>query len=131
MEGVILEGVLQCGDVLRQPAPLSHNQLEILAHGLAPKFFGRGEISLLAGDRRNATVKAIEDVRVVIIDKGAFAGIIHENPEVAAEMASIYYQRSQELTEAREKAIEGEEIAPEEELGEKALLRRIQRFFGL
>ncbi len=157
-------------------APLSHNQLEILAQGLAPKFFGRGEVlvrqgdegnsffiiehgrvevlvkpegstteasvavlgprdffgemSLLAGDRRTATVKATEDVRVVIIDKDAFAGIIRENAEVAVEMASLYYQRTQELTEARERIAMGEEV-PEAEPGEVALLRRIQRFFGL
>jgi len=158
-------------------APLSREQLEVLAQGLAPKFFGRsevlvrqgdegnsffiieqgrievlvtpegstteasvavlgprdffGEMSLLAGDRRTATVKAIEDVRVVIIDKDAFAGIIRDNPEVAAEMAAVYYKRTQELTEAWERIAEREGRVPEVEPGEIALLRRIQRFFGL
>ncbi len=179
-ELTVEEQVDSITDLLRQVdifAPLSHNQVEILAQGLALKFFGRGEVlvkqgdegnsffvieggrvevlvipegssteasvavlgprnffgemSLLAGDRRNATVKAIEDVRVVIIDKDAFGGIIRENPEVAAEMASIYYQRTQELTEARERIVEGEERILAGERGEEALLKRIQRFFGL
>ena len=179
-ELTVEEQVDSITDLLRQVdifAPLRHNQVEMLAHGLAPKYFGRGEIlvkqgdegnsffvieggrveilvipegssteasvavlgprnffgemSLLAGDRRNATVKAIEDVRVVIIDKDAFGGIIRENPEVAAEMASIYYQRTQELTEAKEKIVEGDEKSLAGERGEVALLKRIQRFFGL
>jgi CRP-like cAMP-binding protein len=90
-----------------------------------------GEMSLLAGDRRTATVRAIEDVRVVIIDKEAFARIIMEQPEVAAEMAAIYYQRTQELTDTRERVAEEAEGEEEVESGDRVLLRRIQRFFGL
>ena len=63
--------------------------------------------------------------------KEAFARIIQEHPEVAAEMAVIYYQRTQELTETRERAA-AETDAPEDaESGDRVLLRRIQRFFGL
>ncbi|MFC1559090.1 cyclic nucleotide-binding domain-containing protein [Gemmatimonadota bacterium] len=97
---------------------------------LGPRDFF-GEMSLLAGDRRTATVRAIEDVRVVIIDKEAFARIILEHPEVAAEMAAIYYQRTQELTETRERATEESDTPEETESGDRVLLRRIQRFFGL
>ncbi len=167
-------------DLLRQVdifTPLTRQQLESLSEGLVPKFFGRGEVlvkqgdegesfyvieqgrvevllaseeggveasvavlgprdffgemSLLAGDRRTATVKAIEDVRIVIIDKEAFARIILEHPEVAAEMAAIYYQRTQELTETRERATEESGTPEESESGDRVLLRRIQRFFGL
>jgi len=157
--------------------PLTAGQIETLAGGLVPKFFGRGEIlvqqgdegnsfyiieqgrvevgvvpegatsevsvavlgprdffgemSLLAGDRRTATVRAIEDVRVVIIDKDAFSSIILDHPEVAAEMAALYYRRTEEL-HAMHVEHDGEsEKEATEESGERALLRRIQRFFGL
>jgi CRP-like cAMP-binding protein len=90
-----------------------------------------GEMSLLAGDRRTATVKAIEDVRVVIIAKETFARIILEHPEVAAEMAAIYYRRTQELTDTRERVSEEMEVSENTESGDRVLLRRIQRFFGL
>jgi CRP-like cAMP-binding protein len=96
---------------------------------LGPREFF-GEMSLLAGDRRTATVRAVEDTRIVIIDKEAFAAAIHENPEVAAEMASIYYTRSEQLAALNEQAREAGASTPAE-TGEKALLRRIQRFFGL
>lgn len=167
-------------DLLRQVdllAPLSRSQLQGLAAGITPKFFGRGEVlirqgeegdsffiiqqgrvqvavtpegtaeevplavlgprdffgemSLLAGDRRNATIRALEDTRVIIIDREAFSRTIQQNPEIAAEMASIYYSRTQELIETKEKAEAREGKVAEKETGERALLRRIQRFFGL
>lgn len=97
---------------------------------LGPRDFF-GEMSLLAGDRRTATVRAIEDTRVAVLDREPFAEVIEENPEVAAEMASIYYARSDQLIRVHEEAGVGEVEEPEEEVGEKALLRRIQKFFGL
>jgi small-conductance mechanosensitive channel/CRP-like cAMP-binding protein len=98
---------------------------------LGPRDFF-GEMSLLAGDRHNATVRALEDTLVIIIDREAFARIIRENPAVAAEMASIYYRRTEELSETRRQAAAHRDAAGNgEESGEKALLRRIQRFFGL
>ncbi|MFC1544148.1 cyclic nucleotide-binding domain-containing protein [Gemmatimonadota bacterium] len=90
-----------------------------------------GEMSLLAGDRRTATVRALEDTRVIIIDKDDFAGIIQDNPTIAAEMATIYYRRTEELSETRLRAEQRQMPAEGEEGGERALLRRIQRFFGL
>jgi CRP-like cAMP-binding protein len=103
---------------------------EVPVATLGPRDFF-GEMSLLAGDRRTATVRALEDTRVVVVDKDTFAGIIQENPAVAAEMATIYYTRTEELTGARQLAVDLD--APEEDAdgGERALLRRIQRFFGL
>ncbi len=167
-------GLLRQVDIF---APLTRGQIEVLADGLEPKFFGRGEVlvqqgeegnsffiigqgrvevsvipegsstevsvavlgprdffgemSLLAGDRRNATVRAIEDVWVVIIDKDAFAGIIQEHPEVAAEVAAMYYRRAEELHAMHERAAAGTAEGADGEEGERALLRRIQRFFGL
>ena len=167
-------------DLLRQVdllTPLSRDQLHQLAQGLAPNFYGRGEVlirqgeegdsffviqqgrvqvsvtpegssletpvavlgprdffgemSLLAGDRRNATVRALEDARVVIIDHDSLARIMQSSPEIAAEMATIYYRRTEELVERREEAVAREMVSEDAEVGERALLRRIQRFFGL
>ena len=97
---------------------------------LGPRDFF-GEMSLLAGDRRTATVRALEDTRVIVIDKDSFSGIMQENPEVAVEMAAIYYRRTEELSEMTDRAGVAEEEAVETESGEHLLLRRIQRFFGL
>ncbi|MFO7768370.1 MAG: mechanosensitive ion channel family protein [bacterium] len=97
---------------------------------LGPRDFF-GEMSLLAGARRTATIRALEDTRVIVLDREAFAEVIEENPEVAAEMASIYYSRSDQLIRMHEESGVGEEEGPEEEAAEKALLRKIQRFFGL
>jgi len=103
---------------------------EVSVAVLGPRDFF-GEMSLLAGDRRNATVRAIEDVRVVIIDKDAFSTIILEHPEVAAEMAALYYRRTEELHAMHVEHTGVSEEDTDEETGERALLRRIQRFFGL
>ncbi len=167
-------------DLLRQVdllTPLSRDQLHQLAEGLAPKFYGRGEVlirqgeegdsffviqqgrvqvsitpegssqetpvavlgprdffgemSLLAGDRRNATVRALEDARVIIIDHDSFARIMQSSPEVVAEITTIYYSRTEELVDRREEAAAQEMDSEDAEVGERALLRRIQRFFGL
>ncbi len=97
---------------------------------LGPRDFF-GEMSLLAGEKRTATIRALEDTRVVVLAREPFSEVIEENPEVAAEMASIYYARSDQLVRVHEEAEASGDEATEDEGGERAMLRRIQRFFGL
>ena len=121
--------VIQQGRVQVSVTPEGSSQ-ETPVAVLGPRDFF-GEMSLLAGDRRNATVRALEDARVVIIDHDSFARIVQASPEITAEITAIYYQRTEELVERREEAVAQEMVSEDAEVGERALLKRIQRFFGL
>jgi small-conductance mechanosensitive channel len=61
----------------------------------AGKFFG--EMSLMTGERRSATVIALEDVECYRLDKDAFQGILSARPEIAEDISSILAKRRVEL----------------------------------
>ncbi len=80
-----------------------------------------GEMSLLTGEPRNATVLARTDTRVIEIGKELFAAVLQANPDVAARLA-------ERLERRRNAAPGGMRTAPEAPGG---LLSRIRRFFKL
>lgn len=56
-----------------------------------------GEMSLLTGEKRAATVRAIEDSRFIFIDKPLFAEMISSKPEITSFLAEVLAKRQQEL----------------------------------
>jgi CRP-like cAMP-binding protein len=90
-----------------------------------------GEMALLTGEQRSATVVALDDVELFVIDKGGFHDILLDNPEVAVEISSLLAARRHALTLAA-----GEVTAPlpadaaEGDLKDR-LLARIRAYFGL
>jgi small-conductance mechanosensitive channel/CRP-like cAMP-binding protein len=94
----------------------------------AGDFFG--EMSLLTGERRSATVVALTAVECFRLDKSAFQELIANRPELAGTIADLLARRRMELGAVRE------------DLGHKAeterlrvtqtdLLKKIRDFFGL
>jgi small-conductance mechanosensitive channel/CRP-like cAMP-binding protein len=59
-----------------------------------------GEIALLTGARRNASIRATTDVDVWEIGRDAFAKLFRANPAAGAAMAEVAGRRSTETTEA-------------------------------
>ena len=45
-----------------------------------------GELSLLTGAQRNATIRAVEETEVVEIDQEAFLQLIHDQPHVGLDL---------------------------------------------
>jgi small-conductance mechanosensitive channel/CRP-like cAMP-binding protein len=86
---------------------------------------GFGEISLLTGEPRTATVRAIEESLLVEIDKATLAPVLRANPSLVEKLDAIILERRRHtagtLDSAR--AAAGEEPEP--------LRARIARFFGL
>ena len=85
-----------------------------------------GEISLLTGVPRTATVRAITEATLVEIDKGTLSPILKENPSLASAFEATMRERRQGVAEARDasrEAARAEEPVP--------LAERIARFFGL
>ena len=61
------------------------------------EFFG--EMSLLTGEPITATVKAMEDTTVIVIDKANFSIILNDNPAISVELGEILAKRQKELAE--------------------------------
>src|SRR5262249_30772116 len=67
----------------------------------AGQFFG--EMSLLTGARRAATVIAATDLQSYSLDRSTFHRLLHEHPELAEQLADALAARQQELA-----AVQGE-----------------------
>jgi small-conductance mechanosensitive channel/CRP-like cAMP-binding protein len=84
-----------------------------------------GEMSLLTGQPRSATVTARGDCRVLQIAADEFRAYVQSHPEVIDQMAASAALRQKELDETRAMAGPG---ATAERV---TLVRRMRRFFGL
>lgn len=90
-----------------------------------------GEMSLLTGDRRSATVRALEDTEVIVVDKASFSKVITNNPSIAESLSQILERR---LAENVAKMAELEKERPREKVSvesRNSLLKRIRGFFRL
>lgn len=81
-----------------------------------------GEMSLLTGEPRSATVRATTETLVLRVGKTCFAGILGRHPDLAARLADIMTRR-----------LPAPGAAPQSagEIRDRSLLNRIRRFFGL
>jgi small-conductance mechanosensitive channel/CRP-like cAMP-binding protein len=100
-----------------------------LARLMEGQFFG--EMALLTGERRAATVVASTDVDVFVLDKGGFQDIIAANPTIAVDISGILSERREALSQA-----EGDVTQRFDSEGSPAdlkqrILDRIRGYFGL
>jgi CRP-like cAMP-binding protein len=133
------------GDIITKQGSVAH-WLYIIAFGeaevrfeqpgRAPRVLGTvragqffGEMGLLAGDSRNATVIARTDVECYRLDRSAFQALLLARPELADEVSKVVASRKPGLDIARAEAAQATTVPVES--AEPALLARIQRFFGL
>ena len=66
----------------------------------APDFFG--ELALLDGKARNATVTATTEVRLLVLSRQEFAALLHDEPQVAVRMLPAIGARMRSGTSAPE-----------------------------
>lgn len=101
---------------------------ELVAHLSAGQVFG--EMSLMTGAPRSATVVAASDLHCYRLDKAGFADILRERPELAEGMSRTLAERQRQNQatkvehDQRQRADEGAEH-------HTAILARIRGFFGL
>ena len=87
-----------------------------------------GEMSLLTGAPRSATVVAKTDVECYRLDGKSFQGLLLKRPEIAEGMSRVISSRRPDLDKVREAFA----TQPGPAVSEQAdLLSRIRRFFGL
>jgi small-conductance mechanosensitive channel/CRP-like cAMP-binding protein len=94
----------------------------------APAFFG--EMALLTGAQRSASVVATSNVECYRLEKEAFDKIIQERKDLAQELSAAVAHRKQMLANVAQEFDEAQPEQPEEELA-KQILNSIQKFFGL
>ncbi|MFZ5445501.1 MAG: cyclic nucleotide-binding domain-containing protein [Myxococcota bacterium] len=95
---------------------------------VGPCFFG--EMSLLTGEPRSATVIADGEVECFRLDKVAMQGVFKARPEVAQKLAQVLAERKVALQAAKEGL--SADAAKERAVSEAhALLARIRSFFAL
>lgn len=89
-----------------------------------------GEMSLLTGAPRSATVKAAQDTLVIVIRKEDVRPLLHQNPGMAEMLSHAMEQRQKENLER----IAATRPVTEDERHEASftsILRRVKGFFGL
>jgi small-conductance mechanosensitive channel/CRP-like cAMP-binding protein len=91
------------------------------------QFFG--EMSLLTGARRSATIVALTDVDCYRLDRAAFKELLDRRPEVADHLADVLAERRVTLEAAKENL---DQAAQRERMNAMRhdLLHRIRNFFG-
>lgn len=117
--------IVAFGEVEVRYEPAS-GEAQTLATLRAGQFFG--EMALLTGDARSATVVAKTDVECYRLDRASFQGLLLSRPEIAEGMSRVISSRKPELEKVREAFATQPAAAPAESAD---LLRKIRRFFGL
>ncbi|MDE3042542.1 MAG: mechanosensitive ion channel family protein [Nitrospirota bacterium] len=116
---VVMEGeadvVIKAGDQTTPVATLKKGQ-----------FFG--EMSLLTGAPRSATVQAKSQLTVAVIGKNAMSQVMSRNPNLADQFGTILAARQSALATTRETADRAARLRPAAEDG-KSLTARILKFF--
>ncbi len=89
------------------------------------EFFG--EMSLLTGEKRRATVTAVGEVRLIEISKEAIEPIVQSHPAVAEGLSVALERRMEKIVEARQLPMTAAEAATPPDV----ILRKIKNFFGV
>jgi CRP-like cAMP-binding protein len=100
-----------------------------LARLVEGQFFG--EMALLTGERRSATIKAVTDVDLFVIDKRAFEDILASNPTIAVDISTILSERREALTQAEGDVTARFEPGTNKVELKNRILDRIRSYFGL
>ena len=83
-----------------------------------------GEMSLLTGEVRNSSVKALEYAAAIRVDKALFSTILASNPDIIEQLGKVMTQRRQDLSNEANKIQDKSTV-------QRKLISRIKDFFGL
>jgi small-conductance mechanosensitive channel/CRP-like cAMP-binding protein len=95
----------------------------------APDCFG--EMSLLTGERRTATVRAQTDCEVMEIGKPVMAELLRASPDCLERLSELLAKRKMETEGLLKEAVSHSQSASKEREYRATFLRRLQTFFEL
>jgi small-conductance mechanosensitive channel/CRP-like cAMP-binding protein len=131
-EAVIQQGelgselyIIERGEVL---VSRSGNGGEAEIARLGPNAFF-GEMSLTTGERRTATVRALSECELLMVDKSALHDVLAASPELMSTISEVVASRQVELEESAATSQRPSEAKVEDK--KNALLARIRDFFKL
>jgi CRP-like cAMP-binding protein len=104
----------------------SRGEVEVASLG-ADQFFG--EMSLMTGEHRKASVSAAEETELLVINKEAFRPILDNSPDLAKTISDVLAARAKELGE--EAMLESSVDDDQQGRTSNLLLTRIKSFFSL
>jgi CRP-like cAMP-binding protein len=93
------------------------------------EFFG--EMALLTGEKRSATIAAAGDVDLFMIDKAGFQDIVAANPAVAVDISTLLAERREALTQAEDDLTRRYETTAGRAELKDTILQRIRSYFGI
>lgn len=96
----------------------------VLSHLGPGEFFG--EMSLLVGEPRNATIRAVTECELLVVNKAAMAAVFESSPELAGRVSEIVARRR-----AEREAHVSSPAASGEPATASTLLVRIRKYFGV
>jgi len=86
-----------------------------------------GEMGMLTGEPRHATVIALTDVECYRLDKAGFETVLRTRPDIAGELSRVLAAREVDLAGRKDAAA----VAGRAPAGREDILARIRGFFGL
>jgi len=93
-----------------------------------------GEMALLTGERRTATITALSECKCYVLGKPVFKKVLEQNPAIAEDLSEKLSSRQAELDEQLS-ALEAEGREIKKKAGHqdrtRQILARIKRYFGL
>jgi CRP-like cAMP-binding protein len=89
-----------------------------------------GELSLMTGERRSATIRTLTDAYFYVIDHHAFREVLADHPEICSQIAAILEERVSSM-ESKRLEIASRELIPVSSEEAENLLGRIRSFFGV
>jgi small-conductance mechanosensitive channel/CRP-like cAMP-binding protein len=89
-----------------------------------------GEMSLLTGAVRTASIRAKEDAEFIVINKESFRSTLANNPSIAEAMSQLLSERLAGLTAGRER-LDATALERHKKDASGKLLSKIRDFFGL
>lgn len=113
-------------DVVTQVAPEGPSRVVASIEG--PGFIG--EMGLMTGESRLASVIARTDVECYRLDKPGFEKVLQDRPALAAEFSDILARRRVELLTVRE-GLDASDKSQRQQAERDRILDRIRVFFGL
>ena len=125
------ETIIRFGDPGESFYIVANGRLSVTTQrGVEVAVLGRGdyfgEMSLMTGEARSATVTALEDTELYVVDKASFERIIKSHTELVEQIATKLSERRRALSE-QDSRTDLAVVAP----SDSGIVHRIRRFFNM